>query len=104
MTMTRTEIPLGLNPKWTDNLSRKKLDAYLNEVDNRFPEYLSEARNDETYAIWLMLVDRNMGQQFGFTRSGLSTWSWQDSYGSGDSPEEAIYEFMQDQMDSFLKI
>lgn len=104
MTITRTEIPLGLNQKWTDNLSRHEKDSYLNEVDNRFPEYLAEAHNDEMYAIWLLLVDRTMGQQFGFIRSGLPYWSWQDSYADGDSPEDAIHEFMQDQMDNFLKV
>lgn len=104
MTITRTEIPVGLNQPWTDSLTRRELDGYLNEVDNRFPEYLSEANNDENYAIWLMLVDRRMAQRFGFTRSGLSSWSWRDAYTYGEAPDEAIHEFMQDQMDNFLKV
>lgn len=53
-------------------------------------KYMAEnSPNDPGFAVWLMIVDRDLSKQVQVTHRSLSDWSWRDAYDNGTSPQEA---------------
>lgn len=87
---------------WIAALPEDEFDKYVWELDNRFPEYLAEAYNDEEYAVWLMLSDRLLANNFCATRSDMPRWQWKEAYQGDMPPAVAVSDFLLDQMDLMM--
>lgn len=45
---------------------------------------------------WMMLVDDELGERLGMSHEDLDDWCWRDRWEDGDSPGEAVDEFLED--------
>lgn len=87
---------------WIAALPTTEFNKHVWELDKRFPEYLTEAQDDEEYAVWLMLSDRELANKFASTRLDMPKWPWRDAYKADLAPTDAVSDFLLDQMDLMM--
>jgi hypothetical protein len=56
----------------------------------------THAPNDPAFAVWLMIVDRDLQKQVQVGHRDLSDWGWRDAYDNGTSPKDAAQQALAD--------
>jgi hypothetical protein len=56
----------------------------------------TNAPNDPAFAVWLMIVDRDLQKQFQVGHRDLSDWAWRDAFDNGTSPKDAAKQALSD--------
>lgn len=61
-----------------------------------YDQYVNEyAGGDESFGLWLRLVDHVMAKVVGIGHRDIGDWTWFDAYDGGQSPAEAAREALE---------
>lgn len=83
---------------WLDTLDVDRYETLVNAVTfvSTYDDILDYAGGDESFALWLTLVDVRIDQTLGVRYSDLPDWSWRDAYEAGSSPRGAMNDALAD--------
>lgn len=60
-------------------------------------KYMAQnAPADPGFAVWLMIIDRDLRKQLQVSHRDLSDWNWRDAYDNGTSPQDAAKQALAD--------
>lgn len=77
---------------WIGAQDQMKIEAFHQTCQTKISDWserLEYAYGDHEFAMWMVLVDRQLFRRIGLGHLDVEDWVWRDSYDEGLSPKEA---------------
>lgn len=78
---------------YIDGLDQDKVTRTLAEKGSALTERWHT--DDQRFALWLQLCNRNMAGRIGFGVDDIEDWTWRDAYDAGMDPRSAVNEALE---------